>query len=81
MIFFSIGILIVGGIFAIKYRSIYPFIEILIYASVVLLFDLFQLVLGFLGGNWIYHLAIPWILTLIAVYFAHRLIEKIDWQY
>lgn len=81
LLYFSIGILVVGVIIAIKYRSIYPFIEILIYASVALLFDFFQLILGFLGDNWVYQLAIPFILTLIAGYTAYRLIKKIDWQY
>ncbi|MBG9455800.1 hypothetical protein ABE61_17535 [Lysinibacillus sphaericus] len=72
---------ICGVIVAILFRSIYPFIEILIYASVALLFDFFQLILGFLGDNWVYHLAIPCILTLIAGYIAYRLIKKIDWHY
>ncbi|WP_342440544.1 hypothetical protein MHB65_12580 [Lysinibacillus sp. FSL K6-0075] len=78
MIFFSTGLLIVGIIIAIIKRSLYPFLVVLIYAGVALLFDLFQLILGFLGDNWIYHLVIPFILTMIALFIANRLIEKID---
>ncbi|MFF2753605.1 hypothetical protein ACFVR1_07590 [Psychrobacillus sp. NPDC058041] len=81
MIFFSTGLLIVGVIIAIIKRSIYPFILSLTYASVALLFDFFQLILGFLGDSWVYHLAIPFILTLIAFYIADRIIGKMDWQY
>lgn len=81
MIFFSTGLLIVGVIIAIIKRSIYPFIELLTYAGVALLYDLFQLILGFLGDAWVYHLAIPWILTLIVAYIANRIIERMDWQY
>lgn len=81
MISFSIGLLVIGFIMAVICRSIYPFIEVLIYASVALLFDLFQLILRFLGNNWVYHLAIPVIVTLTAFYIANRVIKKIDWQY
>ncbi|MFJ7982225.1 hypothetical protein ACIQ1D_18360 [Lysinibacillus xylanilyticus] len=81
MISFSIGLFIVGVIMAIIKRSIYPFIELLIFASVALLYDFFQFILGFLGDFWVYHLAIPLIITLIAGYIAKRIIEKIDWQY
>lgn len=81
MIFFSIGLLVVGILFAIIRRSIYPFIEILIYASVALLYDLFQFIFSLLGNNWMYQLAIPVILTWIAFYFANKIIKKIDWQY
>jgi hypothetical protein len=78
LIFFSTGLLIVGIIIAIIKRSLYPFIVVLIYASVALLFDLFQLILGFFGDNWVYHLVIPFILTMIALFIANRIIEQID---
>jgi len=78
LIFFSTGLLIVGIIIAIIKRSLSPFIVVLIYASVALLFDLFQLILGFLGDNWVYHLVIPFILTMIALFIANRIIEQID---
>lgn len=81
MIFFSTGLLIVGVIIAIIKRSIYPFILSLTYASVALLFDFFQLILRFLGDIWVYHLAIPFILTLIALYIADRIIGKMNWKY
>ncbi|AMO31073.1 hypothetical protein ABD90_16075 [Lysinibacillus fusiformis] len=81
MIFFSTGLLIVGTILAIIKKSLYPFIVVLIYGSVALLFDLFQFMLGFLGDNWVFHLVIPFIITAIALYIANRLIEKMDWQY
>ncbi|SFN24759.1 hypothetical protein SAMN05421832_12611 [Psychrobacillus psychrodurans] len=81
MIYTSIGILIVGLIIAIVMRSIYPFFEALIFASVALLFDFFQLIFSFLGDSWIYHTVIPLILLAIALFFTKKLINKFNWEY
>lgn len=81
LIYTSIVILIVGIIIAIVMRSIYPFFESLIFASVALLFDLFQLITGFLGDSWIYHTVIPLILLAISLFFTKKLINKFNWEY
>lgn len=81
LIYTSIGILIVGIIIAIVMRNIYPFFESLIFASVALLFDLFQLIFSFLGDNWIYHTVIPLILLAIALFFTKKIINKFNWEY
>lgn len=81
LIYTSLGILIVGIIIAIKMRSIYPFLESLIFASVALLFDFFQFIFGFLGDNWIYHTVIPLILMAITLFYTKKIINKLNWEY
>ena len=76
-----VTILIVGIIMAIKKRSLYPFLEMVMYVIASLLFYLFQFILSFLGDTGLYHLAIPYILTIVAVIITNKIIEKIDWHY
>lgn len=76
-----VTILIVGIIMAIKKRSLYPFLEMVMYVIASLLFYLFQFILSFLGDTGLYHLYIPYMLTIVAVIITNKIIEKIDWHY
>ena len=60
---FSVGITLIGIILTIKRKNINVFWVMIIYAGAALVFDLTQLVLGFLDNYWVFHLIIPFILT------------------
>lgn len=78
---FAVIMLVIALIVSIRKKHIGPLAEMGLYISSVLIIELAKFLFSQYYTHWTMTLLLPFVIGLVALYVAHRIVKKLDFKY